>query len=148
MSGLINLGAPAMRADAQGRAVPVPGGGPEAVLYEGPLSVGGTATTKELGLGFRAFPFAHLVPGRMCVRIYAASAFSATVRPYRGSGAASIRSPTTTTSSSPAAASSSTAPCPLGIGGDLAGDRTQVEMSLAADPVPLVDWRRMARVYH
>ena len=143
---LINLGAPAMRADAQGRAVPVPGGGAGAVLYEGPLSVGGAATTEELGLGFRAFPFAHLVPGRMCVRIYAASAFSATVRmPRLWRGVHPL--PDDHHFFVTRCRFEFDRPVPFEIGGDLAGDRTQVEMSLAAKPVPLVDWRRMARVY-
>ena len=36
-------------------------------------------------------------------------------------------------------------PVPFEIGGDLAGDRTSVELSLADRRVPLVDWRRMPR---
>jgi hypothetical protein len=35
-------------------------------------------------------------------------------------------------------------PVPFEIGGDLAGDRTSVEMNLAPESVALVDWRKMA----
>ena len=34
-------------------------------------------------------------------------------------------------------------PVPFEIGGDLVGERTEVEMSLLEDAVPLIDWRRM-----
>ncbi len=143
---VVNLGAPALKVDAQGRAVPVPGGGTGAVLYEGPLSVGGAATTEELGLGFRAFPFAHLVPGHMCVRIYAASTFSATIRmPSLWRGVHPL--PDDHHFFVTRCRFEFDRPVPFEIGGDVAGDRTEVEMALAANPVPLVDWRRMARVY-
>lgn len=140
---VVNLGPPALRADAQGRAVPVPNGGTGAVLYEGPLGVCGAGTTEELGLGFRGFPFAHLVRGRMCLRVYAATAWGATVRmPRLWRGAHPL----------PDDHHFFVTRCrlefdravPFEIGGDLAGERTQIELALAADDVPLVDWRRMA----
>lgn len=143
---VINLGAPALKADAQGRAVLVPDGEAGSVLYEGPLSVGGAATTEELGLGFRAFPFAHRVPGHMCVRIYAASTLSATLRmPSLWRGVHPL--PDDHHFFVTRCRFEFDRPVPFEIGGDLAGDRTEVEMGLAANPVPLVDWRRMARVY-
>ena len=36
-------------------------------------------------------------------------------------------------------------PVPFEIGGDLAGERTQIDFDLAAEGIPLVDWRRMSR---
>lgn len=139
---VVNLGDPALRIDDRGEAVPVPGGGRGAVLYEGPLSVGGAATTEELGLGFRAFPFAHAVPGRMCVRVYAASAASATLRmPWLWRGAHPL--PEDNVWMLTRCAFEFDRPIPFEIGGDLAGDRTRVEFKTADASVPLVDWRRV-----
>ncbi len=141
---LVNLGEPALRVDADGRAVPVGDGGPGAVLYEGPIGVGGAATTEELGLGFKAFRFAHLVPGRMAVRIYAASTLGATVRmPWLWRGAHPL--PDDHNFMLTRCRMEFDRPVPFEIGGDLAGDRTSVELSLSEQVVPLVDWRRMPR---
>lgn len=141
---VVNLGAPALQVDAQGRAVPVPGGASGAVLYEGPFGVGGAGTTEELGLGFRGFPFAHLVPGRLCVRVYGASAWGATVRiPRLWRGAHPL--PDDHHFFVTRCRFEFERPMAFEIGGDLAGERQQVEFALAADAVPLVDWRRMAR---
>ena len=142
---VVNLGPAALLVDPHGRAVPAPGGGTGAVLYDGPLGVCGAGTTEELGLGFRGFPFAHLVPGRMCLRVYAATAFGATVRMprlWRG------------VHPQPDDHHFLVTRCrlefdravPFEIGGDLAGERTQIEFELAADEVPLVDWRQMTRL--
>ena len=139
---LVNLGEPALRVDEHGRAVPIPDGGPGAVLYEGPISVGGAATTEELGLGFKAFRFAHLVPGRMAVRIYAATTLNATVRmPWLWRGAHPL--PDDHNWMLTRCRMEFDRPVPFEIGGDLAGDRTSVEMSIADQSVPLVDWRKM-----
>lgn len=141
---VVNLGAPALRADAQGRAVAVRGGDAGQVIYEGPLGVGGAGTTEELGLGFRGFPFAHLVPGRMCVRVYGASAWGATLRiPRLWRGAHPL--PDDHHFFVTRCRFEFDRPVAFEIGGDLVGERQQVEFSLAAEPVPLVDWRRMAR---
>lgn len=139
-----NLGAPAMTVDADGRAVLVPGGGAGAVLYEGPIGVGGAGTTEELGLGFRAFPFAHLVPDRMAVRIYAASPFGATLRmPWLWRGAHPL--PDDHNFFVTRCRFEFDRPVPFEIGGDLAGERTSIELSLLKDAVPLIDWRKMVR---
>jgi hypothetical protein len=140
---VVNLGAPAMRADERGRPVPVPGGGAGAVLYEGPLSVGGAGTTEELGLGFRAFPFAHLVPGRMHVRIYAATTVGATMRMaslWRGVHPLPHDHHFFVTK----VRFELDRPMPIEIGGDVLGDRTSLELSHVANAVPLVDWRKMS----
>jgi diacylglycerol kinase family enzyme len=140
---VVNLGEPALRADADGRPVPVPGGGAGAVLYEGPLSVGGASITEELGLGFRAFPFAHLVPGRMCVRVYAATTMSATLRIaslWRGAHPLPDDHHFFVTK----VRFELDRPMPIEIGGDLLGDRTTLELSRVPEAVPLVDWRKMS----
>jgi diacylglycerol kinase family enzyme len=139
---VVNLGEPAFGVNPAGQAIPIPGAGAGATLYEGPISVGGAATTEELGLGFRAFPFAHLVPGRMNVRIYAATALSATVRmPWLWRGAHPL--PDDHHFFVTRCRFEFDRPVPFEIGGDLVGERTEVEMSLLEDAVPLIDWRRM-----
>jgi diacylglycerol kinase family enzyme len=140
---LVNLGEPALRIDEHGNPVPVHDGGVGAVLYEGPVSVAGAATTEELGLGFRAFRFAHLVPGRMAVRVYAATTLSATLRmPLLWRGAHPL--PDDHNWMLTRCRMEFDRPVPFEIGGDLAGDRTSVELNLAEKSVALVDWRKMA----
>jgi hypothetical protein len=142
---VINLGEPALALDREGKPVPVPGGGPGAVLYEGPLSVCGAATTEELGLGFRAFPFAHAVPGRMAVRVYAASTAKATLHmPWLWRGAWPL--PDDHNWMLTRCRMEFDRAVPFEIGGDLAGERTSVEMSLAPESVSLVDWHRLRKL--
>lgn len=144
---VINLGAPALAVDPHGTAVAVPGGGVGKLLYEGPISVGGAGTTEQLGLGFRAFRFAHLVPGRMAVRVYAASPLEATARlPWLFRGAHPL--PHDHNWLLTRCRMEFDRPVPFEIGGDVVGHRTSVELSLARDLVPVVDWRRMRRVRH
>ncbi len=141
---VINTGAPALAVDDEGRAVPVPNGGQGAVLYEGPISVGGAATTEQLGLGFRAFRFAHLIPGRMAVRVYSASTLHATMRmPWLWRGVHPL--PHDHHWMLTRCRMEFDRPVPFEIGGDLAGDRTRIELSLAHERVPLVDWRETQR---
>lgn len=141
---VINLGEPALRVDERGRAVPVPDGGAGRILYEGRLGVCGAGTTEELGLGFRGFPFAHLVPHRMCLRVYSPTAWGATVRmPRLWRGAHPL--PDDHHFLITRCRLEFDEPVPFEIGGDLAGDRTQIDFDLAAEGIPLVDWRRMSR---
>ena len=139
---VINLGEPALTVDDHGHAIPVQGGEYGAVLYDGPISVGGASTTEELGFGFRAFPFAHLVPGRMAVRVYAASTLNAIMRlPWIWRGVHPV--PDDHHLFVTRCRFEFDRPVPFEIGGDLVGERTQVEMSLVDDAVPLLDWRKL-----
>ena len=141
---VVNLGEPALAVSPTGHAVPLDDAGPGAVLYEGPVSVGGAATTEELGLGFRAFPFAHLTPGRMHVRVYAASALQATARiPWLWRGAHPL--PNDHHFLVTRCRFEFDRPVPFEIGGDLAGERTEVEMNYLPNAVPLINWRKMRR---
>jgi hypothetical protein len=142
---VVNLGAPALAVNAHGTPVLVPGGGVGAVLYEGPISVGGAGTTEQLGLGFRAFRFAHLAPGRMAVRVYAASPLGATARlPWLWRGAHPL--PHDYNWMLTRCRMEFDRPVPFEIGGDVVGQRTSIELSLARDLVPVVDWRRLRRI--
>ena len=65
---VINTGRPASRCDIDGREIgePIPTGG---VLYEGPSTFVGTATTPLYGYGMRMFPHATRRAGRFQLRI-------------------------------------------------------------------------------
>lgn len=67
-----NLGEEAFVLDATGQSVPWAGlaGQDPRVLYEGPISVAGAATTEEWGFGLRSFPFARAKPGFLNLRVY------------------------------------------------------------------------------
>lgn len=136
---LINTGEPALRLGDDGTPAPVPDGGVGAVLYDGPMSVAGASIVEELGLGFRAFPHAREVPGRICARVYGASPMEATLRIsqlWRGVHPLPKSHIFFLTS------------CrwefdrevPFEVAGDLLGDRKVVAMRAAHTRAPLVDW--------
>jgi len=128
--------------DDHGQPVRVPGGGRGAVLYRGPTSVCGVATTAEWGFGFRAFPFAGLIPRRFCVRIYAGGALEATMRMgqlWRGAHPL-VKMHTWLLTGCKATFSR---PVPFQIGGDRMGMRSEIEYGLASQQVDVLDWRRV-----
>jgi diacylglycerol kinase family enzyme len=141
---LVNLGEQALVVDGSGRAVPVDGGGPGAVLYDGPLSVCGAGTTEQLGLGFRAFRFAHLVPGKLAVRVYAGDTLEATLRmPLIWGGAHPLKNDHHFLLTH--CRFELDRPVPVEIGGDVVGERTELELRLAPETVSLVDWRASSK---
>ncbi len=140
---LVNLGSEALAIDASGEPVPVVGGGAGAVLYEGPISVCGCGTTAELGLGFKAFPFAETVPGRMAVRIYSESTLRAS-RNVRKLWRGEHPLPNDAHWLLDACRMEFDRPVPFEIGGDVIGTRTTVDFKLATRRASLLDWRRLA----
>ena len=139
---LVNLGAEAMIIDPSGRPVPMPGAGPGTVLYRGPMGVAGCGTTPDLGFGFRAFPFAGLVPGRFAARVYGATVAQAVVRmPALWKGVYPL--PHDHQWMLTHCRMSFSRPVPFQIGGDTQGLRSEVEYKLASSPVDLVDWRAL-----
>lgn len=140
---LINTGAPAIGVDVEGRAVPVDGGEAGAVLYEGPLGVCGCGTIEELGLGFRAFPFARRRADRMAVRIYGETAVGAARRIRKLWGGAHTL-PNDAHWLLDSCRMEFDRPVALEIGGDVAGPRTVIEYKLAPQRATLLDWSRLA----
>lgn len=139
---LINLGEDALTVDRDGRLVPLPGGHKGAVLYEGPINVGGAATTQEWGFGFRAFPFAQHAPGRLSVRVYGAHVLEATgnmLKLWRGEHPLANMHDFFLTR----CRFEFEKPVPFQIGGDVIGERRTMELSLAETAVQLVDWSRL-----
>lgn len=137
---IVNTGDDAMIVDEQGRAVRMPHAPKGTVLYRGPSSVCGAATTAEWGFGFRAFPFAGLVPRRFCLRVYGGSAVEALLRMrqlWKGMHPVDkMRSFMLTRCEV-----RFSRPVPFQIGGDRAGMRTVVEYAMAPSQVDVLDWR-------
>jgi hypothetical protein len=137
---IVNTGADALTVDDRGRPVPVPHGGHGAVLYRGPTSVCGVATTAEWGFGFRAFPFAGLVPRRFCLRIYAGRALEATARMRQLWTGSHPLAKMHTWLLTRCKATFSRA-VPFQVGGDRMGTRSEIEYAVASDQVDVLDWR-------
>jgi hypothetical protein len=140
---ITNTGADAFTVDDQGRAIPLPSGKHGAVLYRGPVSVCGAGTTADWGFGFRAFPFAGLMPRRFCLRIYAGRAAEATLQMralWRGAHPLS-KMHTWLLTRCKAVFSR---PVPFQMGGDRLGERAEVDYNLAPEQVDVLDWRAMA----
>lgn len=138
---LVNLGAPALKVDAEGHVVPVPGGEPGAVLYEGPYGVAGAGTTTDLGFGFKGLHLARTLPGRMHVRVYAATAAQATLHlPKLWRGFHPL--PDSHDFLLTRCRMDFDREVPVEVGGDVVGLRSSVEYRLAEQVVPVVDWAR------
>lgn len=108
-------------------------------LYQGPVSVGAAATVPEWGYGFKAFPFAHLKPGFINVRIYGGHVFEAVknaVQLWRGADVPQMHDFFAT-----AVRMRFSRPMPFQIGGDAVGNREQIELRAARERVRVVDWR-------
>jgi diacylglycerol kinase family enzyme len=126
--------------DSQGN--PIPLSGPkegQRVLYEGPLGVAGAATAPEWGFGFRAFPFAQAMPGFINVRVYDRPVLE-TVRNMRKLWRGDFPLPGMHDFFLRRVSMRFSRPMPFQIGGDGLGLRDAVEMRVADERVPVVDW--------
>ncbi len=129
--------------DRHGKPVRIEGAGHGTVLYEGPGSVAGCGTTSTLGLGMKVFPFVGAMPGRMEVRIYAASVLEAT-----------LNIPNIWRGAHPLALDHHwllrrcrmeyDREVQVEIGGDVIGPRRSVEYAVADEQVPTIDWSSFA----
>jgi diacylglycerol kinase family enzyme len=141
-----NLGAPALTVDEHGRVMPLPNGETGALLYEGPAGVAGAATTTEWGFGFKAFPFAQAVPGRLSVRVYGAGVVEATrnmFKLWRGQHPL----PKMNDFFVERVRMDFDREVPFQFAGDSMGMRRSVEFDLAQESVQLVDWRQLGRIF-
>lgn len=138
---LENLGDEAYTLDEQANPVKITpdASGRARILYEGPVSVAGGATSTEWGFRFRAYPFARKMPGFLNVRVYDAPTLEATAAmfdlwsgrfPLRGMHDFFVRSVRMRFSR----------PMPFQIGGDGVGDRDELVLTLSDETVDVVDW--------
>ncbi|AKT42868.1 diacylglycerol kinase [Chondromyces crocatus] len=136
---ITNTGEDALTVDEAGRVVPLPGGEHGKVLYRGPASVCGAGTASEWGFGFRAFPFAGVMPRRLHLRIYSGTAAEATLRMsalWRGEHPLPKMHNWLVTSCHAVFSR----PVPFQVGGDRLGMREAVDYGLAGGHVDLLDW--------
>lgn len=118
------------------------GAGRGAILYEGPASVAGCATCPEFGYGFRAYPHAERMLGRMNVRVYDQTTLRALRDiPRLWRGAHPLEGTHDWFSSHVRLTFSR--PLPLQVGGEAVGERRTVEFVMSPRDVRAVDWRRL-----
>lgn len=146
-----NTGADALGVDARGRTFDLPftgaaqDGAPGAKLYQGPVSVCAVGTSREWGFGFRAFPFAGLVRGRLNLRMYVGTTAEALARvPLLWSGKHPLDKMLTWLLTSCEVRFSRHVP--LQVGGDLLGHRDTIRYGVADELVDVLDWRALERL--
>jgi len=139
---ITNTGSDAIGVDDEGRPFHLPGGEHGKVLYRGPSSICSAGTTTGFGFGFKAFPFAGLVPRRICLRVYAGGAGEATLnmaRLWRGQHPM----PKMHTFLVDRARAVFSRPVPFQAGGDRLGHKNEIEYRVADQQVDVLDWARM-----
>jgi diacylglycerol kinase family enzyme len=132
---LENLGEPALTLDRRLKPIPVPADG---VLFDGPLSIAAVGTEPFWGGGFKAFPYATAVPGRVNVRVYdrpVLEGFALTVPLWQGRRVPGMRDYFLTR-----ARLTFDRPVPFQVGGDVVGHRKSVQFRVADQVVDAVDW--------
>jgi hypothetical protein len=138
---LENLGEDAFALDATGQPVPWAGlqGKDPRILYEGPLSVGGAATTEEWGFGLRSYPFARGKPGYLNLRVYDRPVLEALPNiPHLYAGR--FPQPGMHDFFTTHARMTFSRRMPFQIAGDGEGMRQSVEYRLAEQTAGIVDW--------
>lgn len=139
---IVNTGADALGVDEHGRPYPLPGGEHGKVLYRGPSNVCAAGTSPSWGFGFQAFPFAGLVAGRMCLRVYSGRVTQALRHAHRLWRGEHPMAEMHTFLVDRAVARFSR-PVPFQAGGDCLGHRTEIEYSMAREVVDLIDWPKL-----
>jgi hypothetical protein len=135
---IVNEGAPALGVDEAGRPFAIAGCETGGVVYRGPTSVCAAATTQEWGYGFRAFPFAGLVPRTFSLRVYTRGAVEAGARVrqlWRG-----VRVPGMHDWLLTRCRATFSQPVPFQIAGDRTEHKTEVVYRVAPEQVDLLDW--------
>ncbi len=133
---IINLGSPAVRIDVDGRPVgpPVPEG---EILYEGPISIVGAATTPYYGYGLRLYPHARRHRERFHLRIIDLTplqSVSVLVPAWRGR----LDHPHVHDWLADRVRVRFNEAIPYQLGGEARGYRNEVTFGLGAWPVPMV----------
>ena len=140
---LVNTGDDALVVDESGLPVDAPAARHGAVLYRGPVSVCAAGTSPEWGFGFRAFPFAGLVPRRFCMRVYTGRVLEATLR--MGSLWRGVHPmPKMHSWLLNACRARFSEPVPFQVGGDRIGYKSEMEYNLAREQVNLLNWSRLS----
>ncbi len=140
-----NTGAHALGIDPRGQPFDFAGGEPGSVLYRGPVSICGVGTSTQWGFGFRAFPFARLVPGRFNLRSYVGTTKEALARvPLLWAGRHPLANMITWLLTR--CTVSFSRPVPFQAGGDLLGYHDEIEYAVSGETVEVLDWRAFGRL--
>ncbi|MBL9026615.1 MAG: diacylglycerol kinase [Myxococcales bacterium] len=140
-----NTGSPALGVDSRGRAFDLSSDPADNVLYRGPVSVCGVGTSPQWGFGFRAFPFARLVPGRFNLRMFVGTTTEALARiPLLWVGRHPL--PNMLTWMLDRCSVTFSRPVPFQAGGDLLGHRDRIDYALSGETVEVLDWRAFGRL--
>jgi hypothetical protein len=140
-----NTGSPGLGIDAKGRPFELFGEAADRVLYRGPVSVCAVGTSTMWGFGFRAFPFARLVPGRFNLRMYVGTTKEALARvPFLWAGRHPM--PKMLTWMLDRCSVSFSRPVPFQAGGDLLGHRDRIDYAISGEAVEVLDWRAFGRL--
>ncbi len=144
-----NTGAPALGIDARGIPFEIPStqpGGEAELLYRGPVNVCGVGTSNQWGFGFKAFPFAGLVPGRFNLRMFVGTTVQAlSVVPLLWTGKHPLDKMLTWLLTQCDATFSRQVP--FQIGGDLLGHRDRIRYGLAPEQVQVLDFERLTEAH-
>ncbi|MFO0550046.1 MAG: diacylglycerol kinase family protein [Polyangiaceae bacterium] len=141
-----NTGKVALGVDARKQPFDIAGTGAgqaHSMLYRGPVSVCGVGTSSEWGFGFKAFPFADLVPGRFNLRMFVGTTGEALRRvPLLWSGKHPLDKMLTWLLT--AAEVRLSRQVPFQIGGDLLGHRDVIQYAISSDRVDVLDWAALS----
>ncbi len=139
---VVNTGAPAIPVDVDGRPTgpAIPTG---AVLYRGPMRIASVGTVPNFGYGFKIFPAAGSMAGRMQLRVTAASVFE-TLWNLPAIWRGYYRSPSIHDFMVTAVTIRGEREMPFQVGGDAMGWRREVHLSVADEPAEVLDFRRAA----
>ena len=137
---VVNTGDEAIPVDVDGKPCgrPVQRG---AVIYRGPARLASVGTCPVYGFGFKIFPAADAMPGRMQLRLSDISVPEALWNlPAIWKGF--YRSPAIRDYMVTSVSITSERPMPFQIGGDAMGYRDHIDLGVAAEPAELVDFSR------
>lgn len=132
-----NLGEPARTLDASSRLVPA--SETHGALYDDVLSICCVGSEPEWGAHFKAFPFVHLAPGFLNVRVYESPALEA-VRAMGQLWRGEHPLPGMHDFFVTRARLFFSRPMPWHVAGDPLGQREVLDISVAPQGVDLVDW--------
>ncbi len=139
---IINTGDEAIPVDVNGKPCgrPIPNG---AVLYRGPASLASVGTCPYWGLGFKIFPAADSMPGRMQLRVSDIGVFE-TLWNLPAIWRGYYRAPSVRDFMVTSVSIRSEKKMPFQIGGDAMGWRDSVDLEISQQPAQLVDFSRPA----
>jgi diacylglycerol kinase family enzyme len=138
-----NVGGPAWRLDPRGEPLGRPLERGE-LLYAGPCLMAAASTIPFYGLGMRAFPFAGEKPGVMHLRVAGQIAVAKLLLNLPGIWSGRFSHPRLHDFHADRVKLRFDRPLPLQVGGDAEGERDVVTMGLAATPIDVVDFGRVA----